>query len=466
METLPRLLRALQSTHLLATALFAGVTSGSAVYLSYEEAQPVLEAMREILPPKLEKSGAENWHSWLTGRDSEIRARVAQGSEDSLVNLLLFGTSFTTRPRIPLAALLEPDPATALSAESATGKALRARIEDLLVATAGVPQNERLLVAKRLLQSKGVSTPSAASQYLLDQTAHVLSEQERFRARLVAIRNLPDATDQFIERSTLFSSRGLATDTSLLPDFAVEQALRVMKSRGLMSRVTRVAIIGPGLDFVDKTDGYDFYPLQTLQPFALIDSLLRLGLAQQDNLTLTAIDLNPIVVGHIARARRRAEQGTGYALQVPLNSSVNWNPELTAYWRAFGDQIGQPSRPLPVPQALAGIQSRSVKVRPAFAASLIPVEMNIVLQHLALPPAERFDLILGTNVFLYYDVFEQALAMKNIEAMLKPGGFLLTNTSLLQLPSSQLVSLDYQTVVYSDRQDDGDHMIWFGRTGR
>ena len=72
-------------------------------------------------------------------------------------------------------------------------------------------------------------------------------------------------------------------------------------------------------------------------------------------------------------------------------------------------------------------------------------------------------MILGTNVFLYYDTFEQVLAMKNIEAMLKPGGFLLTNNSLLQLPSSRLVSIDNQTVVYSDRQDHGDHMIWFGR---
>jgi hypothetical protein len=31
--------------------------------------------------------------------------------------------------------------------------------------------------------------------------------------------------------------------------------------------------VGPGLDFADKQEGYDFYPLQTIQPFAVIDSL-------------------------------------------------------------------------------------------------------------------------------------------------------------------------------------------------
>ena len=61
----------------------------------------------------------------------------------------------------------------------------------------------------------------------------------------------------------------------------VEQALAAMKGRGLFKpgTVKRVAIIGPGLDFADKDVGFDFYPQQTLQPFAILDSLTRLGLA-------------------------------------------------------------------------------------------------------------------------------------------------------------------------------------------
>ena len=56
--------------------------------------------------------------------------------------------------------------------------------------------------------------------------------------------------------------------------------------------------------------------------------------------------------------------------------------------------------------------------------------MNIVYQRLPLAPDNRFDLIIGTNIFLYYGPFEQSLARVNIAAMLKPGGFLLSNDKL------------------------------------
>ena len=53
--------------------------------------------------------------------------------------------------------------------------------------------------------------------------------------------------------------------------------LRDMKERAVLPEgsITRVAVIGPGLDFADKGYGYDFYPVQTLQPFAIYDSLIR-----------------------------------------------------------------------------------------------------------------------------------------------------------------------------------------------
>jgi len=86
------------------------------------------------------------------------------------------------------------------------------------------------------------------------------------------------------------------------------------------------------------------------------------------------------------------------------------------------------------------------------------------LQHPELPPAERFDLIIATNILLYYDTFEQCLALLNVEKMLRPGGFLLSNNALLELPFSRVHAVDYLTVVYSDRQDDGDHIIWYQRS--
>ena len=56
-----------------------------------------------------------------------------------------------------------------------------------------------------------------------------------------------------------------------------------------------------------------------------------------------------------------------------------------------------------------------------------PVDLNIVLERMNLPAAERFDLIVATNIFVYYDRFEQTLALQNVSTLLKPGGILLSN---------------------------------------
>ena len=67
---------------------------------------------------------------------------------------------------------------------------------------------------------------------------------------------------------------------------------------------------------------------------------------------------------------------------------------------------------------------RAVSVRPTFVSRITVSDLNIVLQRPALVPMERFDLIIATNIFIYYDVFEQSLAMLNVERMLRPGGVL------------------------------------------
>ena len=70
----------------------------------------------------------------------------------------------------------------------------------------------------------------------------------------------------------------------------------------------------------------------------------------------------------------------------------------------------------------------------------------------------------ATNVFVYYDTLDQCLALANVEAMLKPGGFLLSNNALLELPTSRMHSVGYLTVEYSNRPDDGDHIVWYRRS--
>src|SRR6185312_11378141 len=109
-----------------------------------------------------------------------------------------------------------------------------------------------------------------------------------------------------VRRSRLFRTRGLSLDTSLATNYSVEQALAAMKSRRLLEAgaVRRVAIVGPGLDFADKDVGFDFYPQQTLQPFTVLDSLKRLGLAPASgDPEVVLLDISPRVIDHVTRAR-------------------------------------------------------------------------------------------------------------------------------------------------------------------
>jgi hypothetical protein len=63
-----------------------------------DSVRPVLEAMHAELPPALNNPGEASWNSWSRRQDTEIRTRLEQGEVDSMINLLLFGTSFTTAP--------------------------------------------------------------------------------------------------------------------------------------------------------------------------------------------------------------------------------------------------------------------------------------------------------------------------------------------------------------------------------
>ena len=71
---------------------------------------------------------------------------------------------------------------------------------------------------------------------------------------------------------------------------------------------------------------------------------------------------------------------------------------------------------------------RAVAVRPHVTLSIAPQDLNIIVQRLEpLPDAERFDVIVATNILVYYDAFDQALALANISKMLRPGGYFITN---------------------------------------
>jgi hypothetical protein len=472
-------------TIVLALALAVGVLEGAGVQrggargssssirpTTWSEARPIVERLVDALPGSLAQIPAAErparWDGWLAGQRKALTARIAQGDVDSVVNLLLFGTSFTKQPRITANRLRELDQrwkAGDKSAQETLARQYQQRAADLIAAAADPRAGERMRDVRRVLATHGhdVTSPngrSTALDYLFANVARVREEAAKLAADLEAARNASDSTAGFAERSRIFRDRGLAGDSSVLTQFAVDRAIRGLRDKGLLAAgsVTRAAVVGPGLDFADKQEGFDFYPPQTLQPFTLIDSLLRCELASRPSLRITTLDISPRVNAHLRAAVSRAT----YRLVFPWVTEAGWTEEAAGYWKRTGDRIGAPFAADASP-LLPGVRARGVTVSPEIVRMIRPLEASIVSDRIDLPEHERFDLVLATNVLVYYDTFEQALALDAVASMLRWGGVLVTNDAVLEIPEIPMRSQGYISVAFSDRQGDGERMVFYVR---
>jgi len=406
-------------------------------FVPFASAQPVLSAMRDSLPPELKTSGpvtAEAWNKWVRDRDLEIRGRIEGGEAETLTNLLRLGVTYTKEPRISFPDLQQ------YGKDKAVDSIANKRADDLVRALAAPHPSEGMLEMRLFLEKKGfnLTTPDGRKKikaYLLANLAHQRDDVTKWVAELSAKK---------ISIYQGFKDRGISTDSNLYPDYTIELHLKHMMEKGLLKpgSVRRVAIVGPGLDFVNKNFGSDFYPPQTTQPFAVIDSLARLGLAEPGSVEVYTFDISPRVNRHIERARKTAAAGKPYTIQLLCSPLQQWEAAYRAgfldYWQKFGNQIGTPVTRIAVPAAASEIWNRAVNIRPGVVMKITPVDMNVVYQTLALPPEQQFDLVIGTNIFVYYGGLEQALARANLATMIKRGGFLLTNEALPGTAPSKL----------------------------
>ena len=436
-----------------ALGLFAA-SRGAAnrVFTSYASVKPILtelrsDAQRERLPAELRNADEATWLAWARRNDKAIRARLQQGELDSMVNFLLYGTSFTRQPRISM----EGDGITKASKAGVLG----ARVDDLVAGLRNPGDNERLIFLQQLLRSQRIDPgtskdPKQIGVFILQNLLRVAQERKTLAERAADAQHAtdakspaqPDDPSSLLDRSSLFRDRGLSLDTGIFPDFSIEQTLRDLKERGVLreGQVARVAVIGPGLDFIDKNEesAYDYYPQQTLQPFALYDSLVRLRLAKANAVTMSIFDISSTVIEHVQRARERAKKNIGYVIQLPRGAALPSPPELIGYWKSLGDQVGTAIAPISPPRVFKGLETRAVLIRPEVVLACEPIDLDIVLERLNLAAVDHFDLMVATNIFVYYHTFEQSLALENAGAMLKPGGLLLTNDRLPAVPGSSI----------------------------
>ena len=261
---------------------------------------------------------------------------------------------------------------------------MRGRTADLIAGIASPDGNERLQFVREVVARRGIDPTTATGReqariYFGDLLARVAGEIDSYGREIQAVRSTPNGPE-FAVRSSLYRTRGLSSDTSIRPDFAIDQALERLTSMGLIEAgsVDRVGVIGPGLDFTDKAEGYDFYPPQTTQPFSVIDSLRRLGLARENDLRLTTFDLSARVNRHLQAARGRADAGESYVVVLPRDRDGRWHPDLIGFWKTFGSRIGEETN---LCKWLPGSFDDDLRVRPRMLFADVDVGTGSIEGH-------------------------------------------------------------------------------------
>jgi SAM-dependent methyltransferase len=246
--------------------------------------------------------------------------------------------------------------------------------------------------------SRGVQTrmerfaSSKARTERLDYFRSLLPREDRMgflrKEYARAMRSLYDK--EFGAKPHYYESRGHSTDTRITANYALWIALSVLKG----ASIRRVLIVGPGLDTAPRTELVDRYPPQSYQPYAVAQMLRDLQFA--DVPEIECVDINDRVIRFIQDFARRAEPRLEF--QIPSG-----DPEFESWARGLNAKLGA------VPRAVA----KAVTAR----------KLNIVTQG----TGSTYDLVIATNVLLYFNDAEALLAIANIGRMTRPGGYFIHN---------------------------------------
>lgn len=196
-------------------------------------------------------------------------------------------------------------------------------------------------------------------------------------------------------------------------------------ARGLRSSrkpyVERVLIVGPGLETYNTELGIKL-KRQSLEPYAVVDYLLQSGWSVFSDLKVDLLDINrKVVVNHYRDILDKARRGRGHELHCVSNKHGDF--------RSFGRGLST----LVLPDGERGAQiwggkygQTVVGVHPAVSSRMLPIEGNIITDHVA--PDNSYDLVVILHTFMYFAPAEKALALENIARMMTSGGVLMTDS--------------------------------------
>jgi SAM-dependent methyltransferase len=325
----------------------------------------------------------ETFDARIGALNQETARRMAEGERDHLIYYILQSTRFTS------VAPVEP-------AVSALDEQVLKRINDFLATKLTGPRIDSL---RRPLPATGrheflEAEYRRAMKFLHEKETPSISKQGEARRTYIA---------------SLYQRRGHSTDTQLEANFAVHAGLAFIRELDPAFSARRVLIIGPGIDFSPRTALREEAEPQSYQPYAVADSLVKLGFASLAELEIHGADINPRVVEFLNRR--------------PRTLSFCWNPgelDHEAYFSNLGSSIGTLS---PIKQRCRTLALNGADIR--------GLPWNILTER----PAQTalYDIVISTNVLLYFSRPELLLALNNIRALLRPGGYFLHNDLRLEI---------------------------------
>lgn len=388
------------------------------------------------LPPVLQKSLAasgvpeQGFPAFITQVEADTERRVAEGDREHLLYYALQSARFTNRPPIE-PALSARGFVEGLSAEHrnrlladpsylpATGlpPAERVRIADLLGMLRTTAAGPRLALFRQMLETQG--GPPTADGFYPDyaRVARFLYQKE-FAAR-------GDAAAV----AGLYQARALSSDTQIDAGFGVSIGLGLVHALDPTLRIRKALVVGPGLDLAPRTDLIDASEPQSYQPLAVADALLSRSLASVGNFIVHSVDVNPRVVSAVEGVARNGLTWHVFS-GIPERRDRAFTEDYRRYLRELGRAVGTRAT------ASSAMTSdprydHSVALSPAVSRALSAERMNVITERLV--EGASFDIIIVTNVMAYFDDRQLALALSNIAAMLRPGGYLLHNEARASL---------------------------------
>jgi len=165
-----------------------------------EAVRSLLRSMAAAVPPQLETADAATfapaWQAWVTAHDADIRKRLERGDADTIVNWLLFGTTFTGHPRV---ALNQPSIGSTDADLQHLSDLIAERTRDFVHALASPGQDERRQFARAFLEARGhrFETPpqlAEVERFLGGEVGRVIAESSRYAGELAADRTLANRT--------------------------------------------------------------------------------------------------------------------------------------------------------------------------------------------------------------------------------------------------------------------------------